>query len=95
MFETQDSRNKKNLGEIGLNKRTDASPKEGQYQVSGGESVLYWNFAPVANVLWKHRPIRLKVKLENKVQISNRNKDPISSNSQPSATANKAKHYLK
>ena len=84
MFETQDSRNKKKkIGEIGLNVRTDASPKVGQYQGSGGESVLYWNSAPVANVLWKHRPIRLKFKFENKVQISNRNKDPISSNSQP------------
>ena len=35
MFETQKSRNKTSLGDIGLNIRTLASPKVGQDQVSG------------------------------------------------------------
>ena len=53
----------------GLNIRTLASPKVGQDQVSGGVSVLCWNVAPVANVLWKPLAIGLKVKFGNKVQI--------------------------
>ena len=40
MFETHKSRNKTNSGEIGLSIRTLASPKVGQDQVSGGESVI-------------------------------------------------------
>ena len=49
---------KKSLGEIGLNITTNACPKVGQDQVSGGVSVLYWYITPVANVLWKPRAIR-------------------------------------
>ena len=48
-----------------------ASPKVGQDQVSGGVSVLCWHAEPVANVLWKPRTIRYKVKFGNNVQISN------------------------
>ena len=40
MFETQKSRNKTSSGEIGLDIRTHANPKEGEDQVSGGVSVL-------------------------------------------------------
>ena len=58
MFETQKSRNKTSSGDIGLNIRTLASPKQGQDQVSGGVSVLCWHAAPVANVLWKPLAIR-------------------------------------
>ena len=58
MFETQKSRNKTSLGDIGLNIRTLASPKVGQDQVSGGVSVLCWHAAPVANDLWKPLAIR-------------------------------------
>ena len=43
MFETQKSGNKTSSGDIGLNIRTLASPKEGQDQVSGGVSVLCWH----------------------------------------------------
>ena len=71
MFETQKSGSKTSSGDIGLNIRTLASPKEGQDQVSG-VSVLCWHATPVANVLWKPLAIRLKVKFGNKVQISNR-----------------------
>ena len=39
-------------------RKTHASPKVGQDQVSGGESVLCWHAAPVANVLWKPGTIR-------------------------------------
>ena len=35
-------------GENGLNIRTNASPKMGHYQVSGGVSVLCWLAEPVA-----------------------------------------------
>ena len=42
---------KTNSGEIGLDIKTDASPKVGQDQVSGGVSVLCWHATPVANVL--------------------------------------------
>ena len=69
MFETQKSGNKKSSGEIGVEIRTHASPKVGQDQVSGGVNVLCWHAAPVANVLWKPRTIRLKIKFGNKVQI--------------------------
>ena len=58
MFETQKSGNKTSLGEIGLDIRTHANPKVGQDQVSGGERVLCWHAAPVANVLWKPCSIR-------------------------------------
>ena len=37
-----------NSGKNGLNIRTNASPKMGQDQVSGGVSVLCWLAAPVA-----------------------------------------------
>ena len=50
--ETQKSGQKTSAGEIGLNIRTHASPTEGQDQVSGAVSVLYWHTAPVANILW-------------------------------------------
>ena len=53
MFETQKPGNKTSSGEIGRDIITHASPKVGQDQVSGGESVLCWHDAPVANVLWK------------------------------------------
>ena len=53
MFETQKSRNKTSLGNIGLNIRTLASPKVGQDQVSGGVSVPCWHATPVAYALWK------------------------------------------
>ena len=43
MFETQKSENKTSSGEIGLDIRTNASPKVGQDQVSGGVSVLCWH----------------------------------------------------
>ena len=65
------SGNKTSSGEIGLNIRTDASPKVRQDQVSEGVSVLCWHAASVANVLWKPRTIRQKVIFGNKVQISN------------------------
>ena len=58
MFETQKSGHKPSLEDIGLNIRTLASPKVGQDQVSGGESVLCWHAASVANVLWKPLAIR-------------------------------------
>ena len=61
MFETQKSGNKTSSGEIGLDIRTHASPKVGHEHVSEGVSVLRWHAAPVANVLWKPRIIRLKV----------------------------------
>ena len=48
MFGTRKSGNKTSSGDIGLNIRTLASPKVGQGQVSGGESVLCWHAAPVA-----------------------------------------------
>ena len=51
MFETQKSGNKKSSGEIGLDVRTHASPKVGQYKVSGGVNVLCWHAAHVAYVL--------------------------------------------
>ena len=70
MFETQKSRNKTSSGKICLYIRTHASPNVGQDQVSGGISVLCWHTAPVVNVLWKPYTIRLKVKFDNKVQIS-------------------------
>ena len=53
MFEIQKSGNKTSSGDIGLNVRTLACPKVGEYQVSGVVSVLCWYAAPVANVLWK------------------------------------------
>ena len=71
MFKTQKSGNKTSSGEIGLDIRTHASPKEEQDQVSGGVSVLCRHVTPVANVIWKPRTISLKVKIGNKVQISN------------------------
>ena len=52
MFETQKSRNKTSLGEIGLDIRTHASAKMGQDQVYGGVSVICWHAALVANVIW-------------------------------------------
>ena len=58
MFETQKSENKTRSGEICLDIRTHASPKVGQDQVSGGVSVLFWQTAPVAHVLWKPHTIR-------------------------------------
>ena len=58
MFKTQKTGNKTNSGEIGLNIRTNASPKVGQDQVSEGVSVFCWLAASVANVLWKPRAIR-------------------------------------
>ena len=57
LFETQKSVNKTSSGDIGLDIRTHASPKVGQDQVSGGESVLCWHAAPVANVMWKPHTI--------------------------------------
>ena len=75
MFETQKSENKTSSGEIGLNIKTLAGPKVKGDQVSGGESVLCWHAAPIANILWKSLEIRLKVKFSNKVQISNRVKN--------------------
>ena len=57
MFETQKSGNKTSLGEIGLDIRTHASPKDGQDQVPGGVSVLCWHAASVTNVLWKPHTI--------------------------------------
>ena len=57
IFETQKSGNKTSSGEIGLNIRGHASPKVGQDQVSGGESVLCWHAPPVANAPWKPRAI--------------------------------------
>ena len=71
MFETLKFGNKTSSGEICLDIRTYASPKVGQDQVSGGVSVLCWHAALVANVPWKHRIVRYKVKFVNKVQISN------------------------
>ena len=47
----------------------------GQYQVSGGVSVICWHAAPIAHVLWKPPAIRLKVEFGNKVQSSNRVKN--------------------
>ena len=44
--------------EIALDIRTQASPNVGQDQVSGGVSVLCWHAAPVAYVLWKPCTIR-------------------------------------
>ena len=58
MFETQKSGKKTSSGEIGLDIRTNASPKVGQVQVPGGVSVLCWHAAFVANVLWKPHTIR-------------------------------------
>ena len=46
----------------------------GQYQVSGGVSVLCWHAAPFANVLWKLHTISQKVKFGNKVQIRKESK---------------------
>ena len=42
MFETEKSGNKESLGGIGLNIRTNTSPKVGQYHMCGGVSVLCW-----------------------------------------------------
>ena len=53
MFETQKSRNKTSLGDIGLNIRTIASPKVGQDQVSGGVNVPCQHATPVADAQWK------------------------------------------
>ena len=60
VFEIQRSGDKTSSGEIGLDIRTDASPKVGQDQVSGRVSVLCWHAAPVAYVLclWKPYTIR-------------------------------------
>ena len=58
MCETQKSGNKTSSEEIGLIIRTLARPKVEQGQVSGGESVLCWHAAPVANVQWKPLEIR-------------------------------------
>ena len=49
MLKTQKFGNKKSSGEIGLNIRTHASQIVGQDQMSGGESILCWYAAPVAN----------------------------------------------
>ena len=46
VFETQKSGDKTSPGEIGLDIRTNASPKVGQDQVSGGVSVIHTS-APV------------------------------------------------
>ena len=66
MFETQKSGNKTSSGDIGLNKRTFASPEVGQDQVSRGVSALCWHAAPVANVLWK--PSQLGKKLNSVIR---------------------------
>ena len=47
VFEIQKSGDKTSSGEIGLYIRTNASPKVGQDQVSGGVSVLCWHDAQV------------------------------------------------
>ena len=47
VFEIQKSGDKTSSGEIGLYIRTNASPKVGQDQVSGGVSVLCWHAAQV------------------------------------------------
>ena len=53
MFEIQTSGDKTSPGEIGLDIRTDASPKVGQDHVSGGVRVPCRHATPVADVLWK------------------------------------------
>ena len=53
MFEIQKSGDKTSSGEIGLDIRTNASPKVEQDQVSGGVSVPCWHATPVADALWK------------------------------------------
>ena len=58
MFENEKSGDKTRSGEIGLDIRTNASPKVGQDQVSGEVSVLCLHAAPVAYVLWKPCTIR-------------------------------------
>ena len=65
MFETQKSRNKTSSGDIGLNIRTLASPKEGQDQVSWGVSVPCRHATPDADALWK--PI-----FSNSVKVGNK-----------------------
>ena len=65
MFETLKYGNKTSAGEIGHEIRTDASPKMGQDQVSGGISVLCLHAAPIANVLWKPHKIRWNVKYKS------------------------------
>ena len=74
MFETRKSRHKTNSGEIGINIRTHASPKVGHDQVSRRVNGLCWHAAPVANVLFKPRSIRQKVKFGYMVQISSKDK---------------------
>ena len=75
MFETKKSGNKTSSGEISLNIRTYASLKVGQDQVPGGVNVLCWHAEPVANILWKPRTIREKVKFGDNVEISKRIKN--------------------
>ena len=53
VFEIQKSGDKTSSGEIGLDIRTQASPKVGQDQVSGGVSVPCRHATPVADALWK------------------------------------------
>ena len=53
VFEIQKSGDKTSSGEIGLDIRTNASPKVGQDQVSGGVSVLCRHATPVADAPWK------------------------------------------
>ena len=64
MFEIQKSGDKTSSGEIGLDIRTHASPKVGQYQVSGGVSVPCWHATPVADAPWK--PLLSNVKFRKK-----------------------------
>ena len=61
VFEIQKSGDKTSSGEIGLDIRTHASPKEGQDQVSGGVSVLCWHAAPYANVTTAYQSKRVCV----------------------------------
>ena len=58
MFAIQKFGQKTSSGGIGLDIRTQASPKVGQDQMSGGVSVLCWHAALVAYVLWKPCTIR-------------------------------------
>ena len=51
MFQIQKSGDKTSSGEIGLDFRTNASPKVGQDQVSGGVNVPCRYATPVADVL--------------------------------------------
>ena len=75
MIETQKTGYKAGPREIGLNIRTLACPKVGQHHLSGGVSVLCWQAAPVANVLWKPLATRSTVKFGDKVQISKKVKN--------------------